>query len=515
MFYLLLFCAASFSAHASHMSKSEAMKIEQQSQAREKRRVARSHRQKTIDDSLNIKMFLAILHGDIANLRDLLSANIIPNVNGMCDSTTPLILASGRNNLAIALLLLEHGADPNKRDPDGSTSLQRAASVNNPQMFRLLLSHGAQATQEILDRSLVAAAFNQALEMVKILDELGANINAQPAVNLVSFRYTPPCHLTPLMAALYDSSSDSPASSAIANYLISRGADVNLKDEDKRTALHYAARGLNYRMVNQLIDHGAQVDDKDIFGLTPLMMAAQSLLYLDFKFRGEEESEKYKKIAQAEETIETLIALGADYSITNGKDKNKTIFDYASNYLGIVERAVQAGLGIRMRNLKATEAQLEEAEYAPGIIQMITEYSGARSQKRKREPEHTESKENISREDVSEENQPEKRQRTIASELLNDIQEAGVMPEDLDKQLETNPDLLKIQDSEGLTPLMVAILRNRKSLFDVLLQHVMRQSSPQEYIAMKNARGQTALDLAQSRNTGMYYAKELLKAGAK
>lgn len=500
MIYLLLLLCTTFSIHASQMSQSEALKNEQQSQARAKRRAARSCRQKTIDEHLNLKMFTAILHDNTVMLRDLLSAQSIPNVNAI-DTTvgTPLGLAAGRNNCEAALLLLEHGADPNKRDSRDSTPLQRAASRNNTQMFQLLLSQGAQATQKVLDETLIAAAFGQALEMVKILVDLGANINAQLPVRTFTIRYAPLTHPTPLIAALYEPD-DQHASSDIANYLLSRGANVHLKDNTKRTALHYAARGLSARMINQLIDHGAQVDDKDIFGFTPLMLAAKEL----------QVSQDYKKIAQAEETIEVLIALGADYFLINEKDKNKTVFDYASNYLGIVERAVQAGRGIRMRNLKATEAQLEEEEYIPGIVHMITEYSGARSQKRKRAPEQSESKENI-----ADEGQPGKRQRTMALTLLNDIQEAGISAEDLDMQLEANPDLLKVQDSEGLTLLMVAILRNRKSLFDVLLQHAKRQSNPQEYIAMKNAQGQTALELAQSRNTGAYYAKELLKIGTR
>ena len=57
------------------------------------------------------------------------------------------------------------------------------------------------------------------------------------------------------------------------------GVDVNAKDEDGWTSLHYATTGLTRRVeiVELLIDAGADVNAKDVSSWTPLHGAAQSL----------------------------------------------------------------------------------------------------------------------------------------------------------------------------------------------------------------------------------------------
>jgi ankyrin repeat protein len=61
------------------------------------------------------------------------------------------------------------------------------------------------------------------------------------------------------------------ADSEMINFLVDRGADVNLTDKaQKWTALHFAARDQKVEMVETLIQRGAQIDPKDSFGNTPL-----------------------------------------------------------------------------------------------------------------------------------------------------------------------------------------------------------------------------------------------------
>ena len=63
---------------------------------------------------------------------------------------------------------------------------------------------------------------------------------------------------------------DSPA---IAEFLISNGADVNKKDEYGRTALHYAAIDNSVRTAEVLILHGVDINAKDKGGHTALFYA--------------------------------------------------------------------------------------------------------------------------------------------------------------------------------------------------------------------------------------------------
>ena len=73
---------------------------------------------------------------------DVNAAGGSPRYAGEGVSGTPLHVAVRRDRLALARLLLKHGADPDALDSAGYTSLERA--VGNREMVELLLSHGAE-----------------------------------------------------------------------------------------------------------------------------------------------------------------------------------------------------------------------------------------------------------------------------------------------------------------------------------------------------------------------------------
>merc|ERR1712087_1095529 len=78
-------------------------------------------------------------------------------------------------------------------------------------------------------------------------------------------------------------------------YLIDQGADIDVKDNDGETSMHYWAggKGLTVKVADILIKNGISIDAKDNRGFTPLMLAAH---------RGKEGKVKY------------LIDKGADIS---------------------------------------------------------------------------------------------------------------------------------------------------------------------------------------------------------
>lgn len=94
----------------------------------------------------------------------------------------------------------------------------------------------------------------------------------------------------------------------IVKYLIEQGADVNIQDERGETALMNASQNGHYNIVKCLIDNGAKIDIKDNGYQTALMYAANNG-YL--------------------EIVKYLIDKGADINEEYGYDKRYTVLSYA------------------------------------------------------------------------------------------------------------------------------------------------------------------------------------------
>ncbi|RYP83495.1 hypothetical protein DL770_005385 [Monosporascus sp. CRB-9-2] len=151
------------------------------------------------------------------------------NLNHATESgRTALHYAAGQGNYTIAKILLYHGALPNERDKAGRTPLLLATTVLAEDIVSLLLSSGISPSIQAKD------------------------------------------HKTPLIVA------SSLGNVAIVEKLAQYGAleKSSLVDKAGRSALWYAAKGGNTRIVNILIEHaGKELDSADRSGLTPLAVA--------------------------------------------------------------------------------------------------------------------------------------------------------------------------------------------------------------------------------------------------
>lgn len=83
----------------------------------------------------------AIIEGDIKAVKKLLAYSDINEIDEY--GFRPLIEAAIVDNMDIAKLLLQQGADPNQQDVLGGTALQWAVENNNIELSKLLLSHQA------------------------------------------------------------------------------------------------------------------------------------------------------------------------------------------------------------------------------------------------------------------------------------------------------------------------------------------------------------------------------------
>ena len=166
-------------------------------------------------------------------------------IDGGRASIDPL---NATNGLAVVRTLLERGANPNMQlffkpanmrgatNTRGATPLIRAANNGDLEVVRLLLEHGADATLQMADRQTAIhavlagrAAEPQAIELIRVLKEAGADINAIALVNHgEEVRGGTALHLAVRKRF-----------KTVIKELAAAGIDMNAKDQDGLTALDY------------------------------------------------------------------------------------------------------------------------------------------------------------------------------------------------------------------------------------------------------------------------------------
>jgi ankyrin repeat protein len=174
--------------------------------------------------------------------------------------STPLDLAAATGQVAIAVMLLDAGADIEAADePAEMHPLHLAALGDHWEMARLLLDRGADLEAgDSQGRSPLALA--AAYGNVAVGSELlaaGANPLARDSVY----------HDTPVHNAVIADSLD------MVELLLSRGGDVNARSGNGELPLDYAASKNRLPMIEFLVAHGADPNMTDDAGATPVTYA--------------------------------------------------------------------------------------------------------------------------------------------------------------------------------------------------------------------------------------------------
>jgi ankyrin repeat protein len=169
-----------------------------------------------------------------------------------------LYIAIGRRDLTAVKALLSRGADPEARNFIQLYPLSIAAGSGQVEAIKLLLAAGARLDAETpYGTALTFAELGPDPSVAQFLLTRGADVNARRLDGI-----------TVLMLAARNGHTE------IARELLARKANLQARDNDGATALIYAARSGRTETARFLLDQGSVVDAVDHQGWTALMAAA-------------------------------------------------------------------------------------------------------------------------------------------------------------------------------------------------------------------------------------------------
>ena len=119
----------------------------------------------------------------------------------------------------------------------------------------------------------------------------------------------------------------------IVHLLLAEGADVNMKDKDNKTALHFAASLNKCRSIEILLKAGVDVNRKDIRGETPLIKAVYPVI------RNRHDCTK---------CLDMLIEAGADVNAENSFGETALISTAVFGHVKSMKVLIEAGADVNV-----------------------------------------------------------------------------------------------------------------------------------------------------------------------
>ena len=281
---------------------------------------------------------------------------------------------------AVCRVLIDAGADLHTKDKIGWSPLHYACDSGALDVVKMLVEAGAdvRATNDEGCTCLMLASQRVHTESVRYLVSLpGVDVNHRNARN----NYTV-LHFATQHRATANEHTD------MVQVLIDAGADIDAKDNDGWSPLHYACKFELLDIVKMLTRAGAGMRATTDDGETCLMLAARYgdtetvcyLMSLPEVELNQQDTNSFTALQHAVEEYDTdvvqlLIDAGADIETTDHKGGTPLHYACALGELEVVEMLVEAGAGVRATNddgrtclmLAACYGQTETVRYLVGL----------------------------------------------------------------------------------------------------------------------------------------------------
>ncbi len=292
------------------------------------------------------------------------------------------------NDVEVVSQLLETGKVDVDCFMDGKTKLYQAVSGDDPDMIKLLLQHGADVNRRchddgygcsdhVIARELPLPAHERGptplhgfagfglhrrmlfkddkekpAEVLRLLIEAGGDLNATAD----EMGYTGGKDLTPLHFAVQRTEDSvfgglskwNKSEQILTELLLSAGADPNRKTANGNAPIHLANTE-KPRLLELLVEHGADINAVNVWGRTPLLEMITRLCYVY-------SSDDHRPSI---DTFDKLLGLGADVNAVD--QAGDTIFHHVmrgfkyfsrSDLMPFVKKLLQAGADLNAKNKK-------------------------------------------------------------------------------------------------------------------------------------------------------------------
>ncbi len=279
-------------------------------------------------------MHYAVYNGNMDLLNDIFQflsdKETIINTKDNSD-WAPLHYAVYYNALDVVKFLVGKGADISAKDKDGKIPLDLATQENDTGIAEFL-----KQTQLDLDKQLLTAVQDCNLSKAEVLVSRGANINTKNDDGYTSLHF----------AVLKNFRSG-------IDYLIKEGANIDAKDNIGRAPLHWATRDGYLGIVQAITEGGANLDVKDKDNKTPSDLAS---------WKGYENIVQYLKQVQLDKnllaavkgndcwTVQNLVSQGASLEAKDRNGRTSLYWASCNGYLGVVQCLIDKGANLETRD---------------------------------------------------------------------------------------------------------------------------------------------------------------------